>query len=247
MAGKYGHLKEFLPDEDSIGAYLEHASLYFVASGIEKDKQVPILLSSIGARTYLLLLDLVAPAVPSTLPFDRISKVLTSHFQPRCLVIVERFHFHRRVQAVDESIVEFDAALRKLATYCEFGRTLEKTLRDRFVCILRHEAMQCRLITEHDLTYQKALDIAKGMKVTDSNTISLKTREPSLNKVIHRASMGAERPTCYRFRKTGHVPNQCRFKDAYCHACGKKEHIAPVCKSAHSGKSSLSQVRKKPC
>ena len=28
------------------------------------------------------------------------------------------------------------------------------------------------------------------------------------------------------------------FKDAYCHACGKKGHFAPVCKSAHSGKSS---------
>ena len=38
MAGKYGYLKEFLPDEDSIGAYLERASLYFVANGIEEDK-----------------------------------------------------------------------------------------------------------------------------------------------------------------------------------------------------------------
>ena len=40
--------------------------------------------------------------------------------------------------------------------------------------------------------------------------------------------------------------NQCRFKDAYCHTCGKKGHIAPVCKSAHSGKSSPTQVHKKP-
>ena len=67
MAGKYGHLKEFLPDEDSIGAYLERASLYFVANGIEADKRVPILLSSIGAWTYSLLRDLIAPDVPSTL------------------------------------------------------------------------------------------------------------------------------------------------------------------------------------
>ena len=79
MAGKYGYLKEFLPDEDSIGTYLELAALFFVANGIEEDKQVPILLSSIGAQTYSLLRDQVAPVVPGTLPFDRISEVLISH------------------------------------------------------------------------------------------------------------------------------------------------------------------------
>ena len=80
-------------------------------------------------------------------------------------MIAERFHFHRRVQAVDESIVEFDAALRKLATYCEFGGALEETLCDQFVCGLRHETTQCRLLTEHALTYQKALDITRAWKL----------------------------------------------------------------------------------
>ena len=87
-------------------------------------------------------------------------------------MIAERFHFHRRIQALDESIADFDAALRKLATNCEFGQTLEETLPDRFVCGLRHEATQCRLLREHVLTYQKALDIAKGMEAADSNTRS---------------------------------------------------------------------------
>ena len=51
-------------------------------------------------------------------------------------MIAERFHFRRRVQAVDESIAEFDAALQKLATYCEFGEILEEILRDRIVCMV---------------------------------------------------------------------------------------------------------------
>ena len=73
----FGHLKEFLSDEASIGPYSERASLYFMANGIEEDKRVPFLQSSIGARTYSLLRDLVAPDVPRMLPFDRISEVLT--------------------------------------------------------------------------------------------------------------------------------------------------------------------------
>ena len=111
MAGKYGYLKEFLLDKDAIVAYLKCVALYFKVNGIEKDKQVPILLSSTGARTYSLLCYLVTPTVSGTLQFNQISEVLTSHFQPRRLVIVERFHFHRCVQAMDESIAEFDAAL----------------------------------------------------------------------------------------------------------------------------------------
>ena len=75
------------------------------------------------------------PVVPGTLLFDRFSEVLTLHFQPRRLVIAERFHFHSPVQAVDESIAKFDAVLQNLTTYCVFGGTIEEILRDRF-CVV---------------------------------------------------------------------------------------------------------------
>ena len=105
MAGKYSYLKE-------------RVALYFVAKTIKVDKWVPILLSPIGARTYSFLHDLVAPVVPGTLPFGWNSEELTSNFQPRRLVIAESFQFHSHLQAVhvDESIAEFDAALRNLTT-----------------------------------------------------------------------------------------------------------------------------------
>ena len=158
--------------------------------------------------------------------------MLTSHFQPKRLVIVERFYFHKRVQASDESIAEFDAALRKLAIHCEFGEMLEEVLRDRFVCGLRHEATQRRLLSETMLTYQKALEIAKGMEAADSNTVSFKAKEPVIHKVKDRIHQGAGKKTCYRCGRNGHLPSECRFKDAQCHVCGKRGHIAPVCRSA---------------
>ena len=77
---------------------------------------------------------------------------------------MDRFQFHSHTQTGDESIAELDAALRKLATHREFGETLDETLRDRFVCAVQHEVTQRRLLAEHTLTYQKVLEIARGME-----------------------------------------------------------------------------------
>ena len=183
MAAQYGCLEKFRPESDSIRAYLERVTLYFQANDIGEDKRVPILLSSIGASTYALLRDLVAPDAPGTLTFRRLSEVLTAHFEPKRMVIAERFYFHKRVQAVGESIADFDVVLRKLAIHCEFGATLEESLRDRFVCGLQHEATQRRLLSEPALTYQKALEIAKAMETADTNTKFFKIPEPPIRKV----------------------------------------------------------------
>ena len=103
-----------------------------------------------------------------------------------------------------------------------FRETLEEALRDRFVGGLRNEATQSKLLTEHDLTYQTALETAKGMEAAESKTISLKIREPPINKFLNRSSTGTERKTLYRCGKTGRLPNQCSFKVAYCHTCGRR-------------------------
>ena len=134
MAAQYGCLEKFRSESDSIRAYLERADLYLQANDIGENKRVPILLSCMGASTYAPLRDLVAPDAPGTLTFRTLSKVLTAHFEPKRMVIAERLYFHTCVQAVGESIAEFDAALRKLAIHCQFGEAVEESLCDRFVC-----------------------------------------------------------------------------------------------------------------
>ena len=74
---------------------------------------------------------------------------------------------HKRDQAADETISDFDAALRKLAIHCQFGDTLQEMLRECFVCGLHHHAIQHRLLSESDLTYKKALEILQEMEAAD--------------------------------------------------------------------------------
>ena len=228
----FGTLKEFNSDNESVKSYLERVDLYFRANSVEEDKQVPILLSSIGSATYTLLSDLLAPATPGTKSLEVITTTLRKHYEPKRAVIAERFHFHKRDQAVGESIMEYDAALRKLAIHCTFGTYFEEALRDRFVCGLRNEAMQRRLLSETDLTLTRAMELALGMETAEHNTRAFKGTDATIKKIRGGPSQHSyqQRP-CFRCGKSGHSPADCRFRDADCHNCGKKGHIAPACMS----------------
>ena len=138
----YGKLKEFEPDNEKVSSYLEQVELYFTANDIAAEKKVVILLSVIGAKTYSLLRDLLAPTNPKEKSFDALVEVLKRHFEPKPLVIAERFTFHRRNQLPNESILEYVAELRRLAVHCEFAAYLDQALRDRLVCGLRSESIQ---------------------------------------------------------------------------------------------------------
>ena len=58
----------------------------------------------IGGKTYAILKNLVAPTLSKDKTFDELVAALKGHFEPKPLVIAERFHFHRRAQAEGESI-----------------------------------------------------------------------------------------------------------------------------------------------
>ncbi len=109
------------------------------------------------------------------------------------MTIAERFRFHRRSQGVGESIVEYVAELRKLSTNCEFGDYLDQALRDRFICGLKGEAIQRRLLTKSELTFARAAEVAEGMEAAERNTQQLKGNEATEQLV---ARMRNEQP-CY--------------------------------------------------
>ena len=116
------HLEEFQPEEHSIASYLERVELYFVTNDTNSDKKVPVFLSAVGIRTYSLLRDLLAPAKLKDQTFQTLANTLKDHFEPKKVVIAERFHFHRRNQAPGETVAQFVAAeLRRLATHCNFS------------------------------------------------------------------------------------------------------------------------------
>ena len=232
----YGTLQEFKPELETITAYLERLKAYYEANDIPTAKRVPVLLSVIGPKTYSILRSLVAPDSPQSRTLDNLTKVLKTHYDPKPIVIAERYHFHIRTQASNEGIAEYIAELRRLASSCEFGAFLDEALRDRFVCGLRSESARRKLLTEAKLTLAKAVEFAQCMELAERNAISIKGTESSVQKLSYaprnfkREQQQQQKP-CYRCGRTNHDATKCRFIDATCNHCGKKGHISPACRS----------------
>ena len=226
-----GTLTAFNPDVDIINSYLERAELYFAANTVANAKKVPALLTAIGPSTYTLLSNLFAPDAPKDKPLAEITTALTKHFGLTRSVIAERFHFHRRNQTATEAIAEYLATLRQAALHCQFVAFLDKALRDRLVDGLRTENIEKRLLSEGDPTLTKAVKLAQGMEAAERNARSLKGSDPAIRRLTGHPGVRKQQQPCSRCGKTTHTPSDCHFKDAECHACGKKGHIAPVCRS----------------
>ena len=86
-------LQEFQPESETIKDYVERVQLYIEANAIPEDRRRVVLLSVMGSKTYAVLSDLLAPALPREKTFAEISAALTKHFEPKRVVIAERFHF----------------------------------------------------------------------------------------------------------------------------------------------------------
>lgn len=260
MASFIGKMDSYDEATEPWPCYQERLDQYFLVNEIANDKKVPALLSLVGSQTYRLLRDLFSPDLPSTKDYAVLCDKLKDHYAPKPLVIAERFRFYKRDQKSDESVRDFNVALKKLSEYCDFGDNLKDALRDRFVCGLKSEAIQKKLLSERDLTYDKALEIAQAMESAYRDVVQLQGKSlaegasADINKLKLKSvgkkgkkkwekSAGTQQPAkspgassnvkkpCYRCLRTNHTPENCRFKNATCHGCRKKGHILPACKA----------------
>ena len=232
----HGSIGEFNAAIEDWISYTERLEQYFTANGVataQADKRRAILLSGCGPTTYQLIRSLVSPAKTTDKTYAELVKLVREHQQPTPSFIVQRFNFHMCLQKSNESISDFVAQLRKLSEHCRFGEQLEDMLRDRMVCGCRDKQLQCRLLSEPDLSYDKAFKMAraretaeqeaKNLHPNDENPVhSLRSKGPPQRK------HSTKHENCYRCGGK-HQADSCKFKTASCNYCHKQGHIANVC------------------
>ncbi|XP_035245407.1 uncharacterized protein LOC118211929 isoform X2 [Anguilla anguilla] len=160
MAVCFGQITAFVECNEQWATYIERFEHFVAANDIKDDKRVAVLLSVMGSDTYGLLRSIIAPRKPGEMEYGDIVATLQEHFAPKPLVVGERFRFNKRNQEEGETVAQYVGVLKKLAEHCEFGDYLDEVMRDRFVCGLRNEAIQQRLLTEKSLTFRKAVEVA---------------------------------------------------------------------------------------
>lgn len=98
-----------------------------------------------------------------------LTRALCGHYKPAPVVTAERIRFQKRNQKKGEAVSDYIVTLRQLSATCNFGQYLDDALRDRFVSGLRSYAVQRRLLSEKDLTFPRACEIAVLMELASKN------------------------------------------------------------------------------
>ena len=157
-----GNIGVYNESEEDFESYCNRVELFFEANSVKSEKKVCTFLTVIGAKTFSLVKDLVAPKKPSECTYVELVDALRSHFRPQVVIIYERFKFYSRNQENNESVTNFVAAIKAKARTCEFGSNLEDMMRDRLVMGLRDQATQRALLTAKDLTFAQAVEVASA-------------------------------------------------------------------------------------
>lgn len=230
----HGTIAAFSSSQETWTVYVERLQQYFAANKIEDaDQQRAILLSVCGPATYRLIRNLVSPKKPTELKIMDLITIVQKHHDPKPSMIVQRFRFNGRNRRTGESVAAYVAELRQLAEHCEYGTTLNDMLRDRLVCGVEDSRIQRRLLAEPGLTFDKAFEIAMASESAEKNVKDLQSN-PSSNAYapapVNKLNTSNTQNPCYRCGEK-HKAADCRFKTAECRKCGKKGHIARVCRS----------------
>ena len=130
-------------------------------------------------------------------------------------------------------MADFVTSLRRLSKHCEFGDGHDDLLRDRLICGCNEDRLQKNLLAKTPgPNFKVAIAMAQAMESADKDTKDLQsTRIPAEVHAIPRNSPPPRGQTnCYRCGGK-HNAADCRLKEAVCHFCKKKGHIARVCRS----------------
>ena len=199
---------------------------YFVANAIDTEaRKKDVLLTIVGSETYSLFRNLVLHAKPAHKSFDELVDVLKKHLNPKPIIIAVRYKCYQRTLRNGEALNRYLADLRKISEHCEFGQFLEDAIRDRFVCGVIDSSIRKQLLTEADLTLEKATSIAFSLEASshENELISIKSELSTVHNVTK------ERLKCFRCDGTNHLADSCRYKNFICNKCKLRGHLARVC------------------
>lgn len=211
---------------------------------VPEGQKVAYLLHFIGTVSFDMICDKLAPVDPYTKSYAFLTEKLEEFYAPAPLEIAENYRFHQRKQEEGEKIQQFVAALHKLSINCNFGQYLQTALRNQLVFGLSSKRAQSRLLETKDLTFEKAVEMARAMELSEKDVdqfqtgpasvaaINQKVTQPSKKNgqpVLKKKTTGKSNTYTNRRRSENHSPfANGSDSNIVCFRCGGK-HLATSC------------------
>ncbi|GFU31889.1 transposon Tf2-6 polyprotein [Trichonephila clavipes] len=156
---------KFDEENENFDSFLERFETYLDVQNVPTANRAKVFVSSLSAKLYQLLKNLLAPDIPSDQTLDKLKDALKKHLTPKPLIIPSRHKFLNRKQTEGEGISTYIAELRALAMNCDYDKDmLNIMLRDVFVSGLRDKMILDRLFEEDNINLEKTLNIALAME-----------------------------------------------------------------------------------
>lgn len=244
MALWIGHIGEFDEQNEEWPLYAERLHQFLEANGVEgAEKKRATFLSVIGPKTYRVLRSLVAPLKPTDKALTDLEAILSNHFNPKPSVIVQRFRFHSRTRQSGESVATFISELQRLSEHCDFGAGLNDMIRDRLVVGIASDRIQRRLLSERELTFARAKELAVSMETAEHNAEEMRPSDRQSGETVHKSELQVPRKAgtgqvtvgsngiCYRCLRNDHIASRCPFRSATCFGCKRVGHVKAACRA----------------
>uniref|UniRef100_A0A8C5Q7G7 Gypsy retrotransposon integrase-like protein 1 n=1 Tax=Leptobrachium leishanense TaxID=445787 RepID=A0A8C5Q7G7_9ANUR len=177
-----------------------------------------------------------------------ILQALEAYFKPAKNIIYERYVFGCCKQEEGESFDNFVTRLREKAATCEYGALKDELIRDKIVLGIASESARRRLLREHDLTLNIAIETCRTAELTDrrlkvmeqdrqrTDSINIAMQRYNISKPQQRRliSANAANLTACKYCGTVHqrIKEQCPAYGKSCRSCGRTNHFANVCLSS---------------
>lgn len=151
---------------------------------IQGEDKVPHLLHYVGEEAFNNLCDHFGAEDPYTKTYSVLVNKLKELYAPASLEIEENLKFNCRKQNAGEDIQAFANAITMLSLTCNFGDFQKTALRNQFVFGIESKRTQSRLLETKDLNFDKAVQIAIAMELTEKEA-SVMSQSTSSVQYLH--------------------------------------------------------------
>ena len=169
--------------------------------------------------------------LPEDHTVDHIFEAFDNHFIGTTNETYGRYVCNKRDQKADESVEDYVATLRILATTCNFCECMgDSLLRDRIVLGIRDSSTRKRLLQEGDLTLKACIVMCRAAEATSQQLRSVKLADETSAEACSVSTRDRDRKSAQsKTMQCRYCGQSHKFKKELCPAWGKVCTVVCLC------------------